>query len=471
MATGDDVLTFGDFRADLASGELSRREKRLALQEKPFRVLAFLLRNAGRVVSREELIQEFWPGPFAADDGLNTAIRKIRQVLRDDAKRPKYVETVGQRGYRFICVVQGLTSGEGSTSPAWIGLLRFDQVSESTTSSFADGLAEEIVSCLGRLRPHGLAVTLLRFRTLAAAGAVCRRLGLTWVLTGTVRPQGNRVRLNVILQRVGREDIHWAETFEREIDDVFQVQDWFAASVTKGLAEVLGIGQPALPSRSVVNQLYQKARFFWNKRTAASLETAAETFRKCIEVDSSFALAYAGLADVAVMQAKHGFVFPNAAYAEAKQLALMALELNASMAEAYVPLAWADLVYSRDWDGAEQHFMRAIELNPNYASGHSGYAFLLTAAARFDEAERAFRKALELDPLSLPINTLFGAMLNYKGDCQGASVNCKARWNSILILRWRVAHWRWPMRVPDNGKPRSCIRAPQPRSAMQTRWY
>jgi len=419
MATSGDSLSFGDFHADLRSGELFRRGKKLPLQEKPFRVLALLLRNAGRVVSREELIQEFWPGPFAADDGLNTAIRKIRQVLRDDPKRPKYLETVAH-GYRFVGTMRVPTPGSGSQSPAWIGLLRFNQISESGTNSFADGLAEEIVSGLGRLRPHGLAVTLLRYKDLAAAGAVCRRLGLTWVLTGTVRTQGHRVRLSVMLQRVGKGEIHWAETFERDSDDVFRVQEWLAASVTNGLAEALGIGHPAEQTQSAARQLYQKARFFWNKRTAAGLHTAAETFRKCIELDPSFALAYAGLADVAVMEAKHGIVFPNEAYVEAKQLALKALELDKSLAEAYVPLAWADLVYSRDWDGAEQHFKRAIELNPNYATGHSGYAFLLTAAARFDEAERAFQKALELDPLSLPINTLFGSMLNYKGDCQGA---------------------------------------------------
>jgi DNA-binding winged helix-turn-helix (wHTH) protein/Flp pilus assembly protein TadD len=420
MATGSDVLSFGDFHADLVSGELSRRGKKLPLQEKPFCVLAFLLHNSGRVVSREELIQEFWPGPFAADDGLNTAIRKIRQVLRDDPKRPKYVETVGQRGYRFVCAVQAPTPGNNPPGPEWIGLLRFNQISETSPNSFADGLAEEIAACLGRLRPHGLAVTLLRYKDLAAAGAVCRRLGLTWVLTGTVRTCGNRIRLSVMLQRVGKGDIHWAESFERDLDDVFRVQEWLAASVTSGLAETLGIGKPAVQTQSAVRQLYLKARFFWNKRTDASLRTAAETFRKCIKGDPSFAPAYAGLADVAVMQAKHGFVFPSASYAEARQLALNALELDDSLADAYVPLAWSDLVYDRNWDGAEQHFKRATKLNPNYASAHSGYAYLLTAAARFDEAECAFQKALELDPLSLPINTNFGLMLYYQGDYQGA---------------------------------------------------
>src|ERR1039458_3120349 len=98
MPTSDSI-SFGDFLADLVSWELFLRGQKLPLQEKPFRVLAVLLRNAGHVVSREELIQEFWPGPFAADDGLNTAVRKIRQALCDGPKRPKYVETVGQRGY------------------------------------------------------------------------------------------------------------------------------------------------------------------------------------------------------------------------------------------------------------------------------------------------------------------------------------------------------------------------------------
>ncbi len=423
MPTSDSV-SFGDFLADLVSWELFRRGRKLPLQEKPFRVLAVLLRNAGRVVGREELIREFWPGPLAADDGLNTAVRKIRQALHDDPKRPKYIETVGHVGYRFICPLQAPMPRDRSPSLIRIGLLRFNQISESDPNSvFADGLAEEIVSNLGHLRPHVLVVTLLRYQELATAIPVCRRLGVDWVMTGTVRRQGERVRLTVKLQGVGTEEVRWAKTFERDLDDVFRVQDWFAASVTKSLAESFGIGdtgQVAVQSVSAVRQLYLKARFFWNKRTAENLRTAAETFRECIEVDPSFAPAYAGLADTAIMQAKHGFVFPNAAYSEAKQLALKALELDNSLAEAYVPLAWSDLVCGRNWDGAERQFKQAIELNPNYAFAHSGYAHLLTALARFDEAERAFQKALELDPLSLPINTLFGLMLYYKGDYQGA---------------------------------------------------
>lgn len=311
-----------------------------------------------------------------------------------------------------------------SPSPVRIGLLRFPHISESAPDSFfADGLAEEIVSNLGRLRPHGLVVTLLRHKDSVAAKPICRRLGLTWVMTGTVRTQDNRVRLNVKLQGVGAEEVHWAQTFEHDLDDVFRVQDWLAASVTKCLAETLGIGEithPGAHANSGATQLYLKARFFWNKWTDAALRTAAETFRECIEADPSFAPAYAGLADVAVMQATNGLVFPNAAYAEAKQLALKALELDNTLGEAYVPLAWADLVCDRNWEAAEQHFTRAIELHPNYALAYSGYGFLLSAAARFDEAERAFKKALERDPLSLPINTLFGLMLYYKGDNQGA---------------------------------------------------
>ena len=423
MPESAESFSFGEFRADLVSWELFRRGRKLPLQGKPFGVLAVLLRNAGGVVSREELIRQFWPGPVDANDGLNTAVRKIRLALRDDPKRPRYVETVGQIGYRLIGSVQAANPQDRAPSAARIGLLRFNQISDSAlNSSFADGLAERVVSTLSQLRPQVSVLTLLRYEDVAAAESVCRRLSAGWIMTGTVRTQGNRVRLHVRLQRVGTEDVHWAGTFERELDDVFRVQDWFAAAVTKGVVESLGIGgivPSALPN-SAARQLCLKARFFWNKRTDATLRTAAETFRECIKADPSFAPAYAGLADTAVMQAKHGFVFPDLAYAEARQLALKALEIDQSLADAYVPLAWADLIYDRNWDDAEQHFKRAIELNPNYASSHSGYAFLLTAAARFDEAERTFQKALELDPLSMPINTLFGLMLYYKGDFQGA---------------------------------------------------
>jgi DNA-binding winged helix-turn-helix (wHTH) protein/Flp pilus assembly protein TadD len=421
MPTSANALSFGDFHADLVNWELFQNGSKVPLQEKPFRVLAFLLHNPGRVVSREELIQEFWPGPFAAEDGLNTAVRKIRQALQDDAKRPKYIETVGQRGYRFIAKIQESLPESSSPNPAWIGLMLFNQIPESApNSSFADGLAEEIVSHLGRLRPHALAVTLLRYKDSAAAEPTCRRLGVYWIVTGIVRTQGNRVRLTVKLQRVGRVDIQWAETFESDLDDVFRTQDCFASAVAKGLTGALGIGRPVVQSDSAARRLYLKGRFFWNKRTAASLRKAAEAFQKSIEVDPSFAPAYAGLADTAIMRAKHGFVFPNDSYAAAKQMALKALELDNSLAEAYVSLAWTDLVCDRNWEGAERQFNRAIELNPNYSFAYSGYAYLLTAAARFDEAESLFKKALEFDPLSLPINAFFGLMLYYKGDYQGA---------------------------------------------------
>jgi tetratricopeptide (TPR) repeat protein len=158
-------------------------------------------------------------------------------------------------------------------------------------------------------------------------------------------------------------------------------------------------------------QLYLKGRFYWNKRTAESLDKSVEYFNQAIENDPNYALAYAGLADAWFSKGWYRFVVPKEAYERAKSAATRALEIDERLAEGHAILAATKTTYEWDWQGAEREFKLAIELNPNYATAHQRYSLYLPITGRFDEAIAEAKRARDIDPLSLPINENVGDIL------------------------------------------------------------
>jgi adenylate cyclase len=284
---------------------------------------------------------------------------------------------------------------------------------------FVDGLTEELISTLSKV--PGLSVIA---RTSAmhykgsdkTVGQIARELSVRTVVEGSVRKSGSTLRIAVRLVDAATEGDLWSETYERELKDVFAIQREIAQKIRRALKLRLTpqeVGTPEGRSTRVVNayDLYLQGRFQWNLRTEAGLKQAIDLFERAIEKDRTFALAFCGVADAWAQLGWLEFSAPTEAFPKARAAAEKALEVDDRLAEAHASLGFVHFLYERNWKAAEKEFRRAIALNPGYPTGHQFYADYLKAMGRFDDATAEMRAALELDPVSMAVNTGLGHVL------------------------------------------------------------
>jgi TolB-like protein len=286
---------------------------------------------------------------------------------------------------------------------------------------FSDGLTEETITDLGELNPERLGVIA---RTSAAAykhtnktiAQIGRELGADYILEGSVRREGGSARISAQLIRV-KDQVHlWAHNYDRETGGLLALQNELGRAIAQQVQVKLA---PPSAGRSTnkyapnpeAYELYLKGRFYLNQRTFAEIDKSTEYFQRSIDKDPGFALAYAELADSYVANAIRS---PQGFYPKAKAAASRASELDGDLAEAHVALGAEEADFEYDWQGAEQEFKRAIELNPNYADAHFRYAWTyLTPLGKSEQAISEMKKALELDPFSRIDNTVLGLTYFY----------------------------------------------------------
>jgi serine/threonine-protein kinase len=281
---------------------------------------------------------------------------------------------------------------------------------------FSDGLTEELINLLSNVSDLRVAArsSSFCFREKALdVREIGRELAVSSILEGSVQRSGNRIRITGQLVDVADGFQLWSGKYDRELSDVFALQDEIAQAVVTSLEPALK-GKPAVTSarRKVkpdAYNLYLQGRFFWNKRTAHDLRKAIECFGNAIALDDGFAPALAGIADSHMVLAIYGAEAPEAMIPLAKESARKALEIDPKLAEAYTSLGCAEAVYDWNWESAERQFQRAIESSPRYATAHHWYATsCLLPQARFEESRRELQLARELEPLSLVIGTTWG---------------------------------------------------------------
>ena len=288
---------------------------------------------------------------------------------------------------------------------------------------FCDGMTETIISRLSRIEELKVisrtSVMYYKNRDIDIK-EIGQELGVATILEGSIQKEKNNIRL--IAQLINVEDgFHlWSDTYDRGLESVFSIQDEISQAIAEALRiKLVGRDKTLLVKRYTENleayNLYLKGRYFWNKRTDADEKKGMEYFNQAIEKDPTYALAYAGLADSYIALVYHSSLLPKEAYLKAKEAALMALEIDNTLAEAYTSLAWVKFPFERDWIGAERDYKRAIELNPGCATAHHWYALHLMFMAKFDEGITEIKRAQELDPLSLPINAKIGLLFYYAG--------------------------------------------------------
>jgi TolB-like protein/Tfp pilus assembly protein PilF len=309
----------------------------------------------------------------------------------------------------------GLATG---LPPKSIAVLPFENLSEDKSNAyFAEGVQDEILTRLAKVADLKV---ISRTSTQHFKSApenlpqIAKQLGVAHVLEGSVQRANDQIRVNVQLINALTDAHLWAETFDRKLTDIFAVESEIAKTIADTLqAKLSGSEQHAIAARPTENteahQLYLKGRFFWNKRTGNDLKKSIDYFQQAIAADPNYALAYAGVADAYVLLPGYTAGTPQDCYPKAMAAAKKALEVDDTLAEAHTSLAMAIWLYDFAVSQATREFQRAIDLNPNYAIAHQQYGnILLTALGRFDDAIAEGKRAVELDPLSLVINSDLG---------------------------------------------------------------
>lgn len=246
---------------------------------------------------------------------------------------------------------------------------------------------------------------------------IANELGVRAILSGRVIQRGDGLILSLELIDTETENVLWAEQYDRKSSHLVSLQNEIARDVSTKLKLKLSGDDEQRLAKSGTNdpdayKQYLQGRFYWNKRDENSFRKATEHFNQAIAIDPNYALAYAALADTYALMATFGFVAPSEGMPKAQEYARKAMSLDDSLAEPHTALAVTLQSYEYDFVAAEKEYRRAIELNPNYLTGHQWYGEMLVCAGRFDEAAAEYRRALEIDPLSLPANWEY-ARLSY----------------------------------------------------------
>ena len=303
-----------------------------------------------------------------------------------------------------------------------VAVLPFVNASSDPENEYlSDGISEELIDALAKIPGLRVASRTSAFsfkgksQDVRTIGSL---LGASVVLEGAVRKSDERLRITAQLTSADDGQLLWSQRYDRKLDDVFAIQDELARTIVNTLRATsfadLAAPVPRRHTESVkAYGLYLMGRYAWNKRTLEGVLEGIGFFEQAIAEDPNYALAYTGLADSYALQVDYQSVPVTDGFERSEVYARKALELDESLSEAHTSLAWILFIYDWDWSGAEREFRRAIELNPQYATAHQWYAFLLVALGRFEEAMSEGTMSLELDAASVSMRRSAGALYYY----------------------------------------------------------
>jgi TolB-like protein/Flp pilus assembly protein TadD len=423
----------GPFVLDISRYELTCGGKPVRLERIPMDLLILLVRERGRLVSRNEIIERLWGKDvfFDTDNSINTAVRKIRRALMEDPEKPQYVETVQGKGYRLKDVGDTVTPPASSRVEVekpgiMLAVLPFENLSgDPEQEYFSDGLTEETIMRFGTMSPRDLGViartsSMTYKHSNKSVLQIGRELRVDYVLEGSVRREAGRIRVTAQLIRVADQVHLWAENFDRPAHSVLDIQSEVGAAIA-ALVKLELSPEGARQLRGVrridpqAYDLYLHGRYHWARLTFPEMEKASEYFRKATERDDEFAMAFSGLADSLMILPINSDVPPKATFPEARLAVNRALGLDPTSAE--VRNSDAAMKFWFDWDfaGAEAAARQAIRLNASYSLAHLYLAHILSNVGRHEEALHAIRHARMLDPFSLIANAMYGQFLYQAG--------------------------------------------------------
>jgi len=486
------VIRFAEFELDSIAGELRRDGHPVRLERIPTQLLCLLVSRPGQLFTRAEIIERLWGKDvfLDTDNAINTAIRKIRIVLRDDPEQPRFISTLLGRGYRFVgelleeavipatdplpspspsppatadfisnegsgvatlpansrtlrprllwatvvllaiaAIVAGFAiwnSAKRSRSPqgrTMLAVLPFENMSgDPSQDYFVDGMTEEMIAQLGGMNPQQLGViartSAMHYKhTSEDVAQIARELGVAYVLEGSVRRAGDRVRVTAQLIQSKDQTHLWAQDYDRQMTDILEIQ----TAIASAIADEIRIALPAprdqnasshQPINAEAYEAYLRGLQGLEQRTRSGMVSAIADLTRSTALDPHYADAWAALSRTYSLSMVFNVLPSGEALSKARDAAMKAIALDDRSAVGHCTLAFVKAHYDFDWPGAEREFLRAIALNPSDPSSHFFYSnSFLSPLGRHDEAIAEIKAAIALDPLSFPIQSYFGRTL------------------------------------------------------------
>jgi TolB-like protein/Tfp pilus assembly protein PilF len=374
-------------------------------------LLILLVERRRQLVSRADIAKRLWDSSVFVDVemGVNTAIRKLRQALRDSRESPAFVETISGKGYRFIAPVDAVLPERHQETIESVAVLPFtNDCADPDAEYLSDGITETLINNLSQIWNLRVVArsTVFRYKGKEAdpqkAGS---ELHVRAVVSGRLLQRGSTLIVRAELMDVATGAQLWGGQYNRQAEDVFLLQGDLSREISEKLQlQLTGDQKQRLTKRYTEDaeayRLYLKGRYHWNKRSADGFQKAVEYFRQAIDKDPAYSLAYAGLADTYAYLPFFSGVPPREAMPKAKTAAAKAVEIDDHLAEPRVSLGYVSFIYDGDWSAAKKHFEQALALNPAYTGAHTFYAFYLSSLGRSEEALAVAKRAVDRDPAS-----------------------------------------------------------------------
>jgi adenylate cyclase len=411
----------GDLMIDTGRQLVSRGTDPIALPRLSYELLLALVRTAPNLVSLDKLMRLVWPGIVVSPETVSQRVKLLRDLLHDDPHEPRYIAGLRGRGYQMVAAVEeiGIKSigGARSAKPAaaprlnttgdrvTICVLPFANMSGDTEQEyFSDGIAEDIITELSRWRLLAVRSRLASFRYRGVAvdiKMVARELNVRFIVEGSVRRMGARIRINVQLIDAETGNHVWAEKFDRESAELFAVQDQVVQTIVStlvGRAQVSDIERARRkPSSSLeAYECVLKGNSLPWEDPGGRAE-ATRLFKKAIEIDPGYGHAHALLAAICLGEWQEDPSGSDAALEAGLALANRAVELDENESTCFSMLSWAHLL-RRSFDLALQHVRRAVDINPNNQWNAADMGCILRYVGRAEEALAWFKRAKEIDP-------------------------------------------------------------------------
>jgi len=447
---------FGPYRLDLSRRVLTRADETISLPPKATEVLVLLVTNAGQLLEKNELLKEVWPDTFVEESNLSQNIFILRRALGDERAGPRYIETVTRRGYRFIAAVRAVEAAVSAetealaadlTSRPIVAVVPFLNVtSDDQLEYLADGLTDNIINNLSRvskLRVMSRSAVFRHKRNEVDPQVIGKELGATAVLLGKLssRPAGMAISVELVAAATGW--LLWGESFDCEGKDILEIQDVITRQLLASLKLQLSDDEEKhITARYTENaeayQAYLEGRYHWSRYTRKGIEKAIGHFRRAIELDPNYALAYAGIVDCYLRLATN-YLPPEDDVPRPEAETAYQPEADESDLRVKLRFEW-------DWKGAERELRRANELKTNYPSAHQWYATYRTSKQLYKEACLSRRSRLPGDALPQQIAALeltpceqiqvYCAVVREQIDCGNYEAACR-----ILRPWWSFGNW------------------------------
>ncbi len=444
------LLQIGDWTLDASSGVLTRGTEETRVEPRVMAVLLDLVTHAGNVRSKEDIISVVWADTYVGEAALSRCISELRRTLGDDAREPRYIETLPKRGYRLVAPVSSPATDtepldapreRGPHQPLWRKLLPLGLVpilllawwqmrptpetNEIRTIAvlplralsddpqqrfFAEGLTEQLIANMTTIDSvrvvSGRAARLARDAA-ASASTIAEALGVDAVVDGTVQRSAQRTLVSLELIQASTERLIWGGSYQERGDDWIEIQQEVGAQATReialALAALRGIDE-VRPENPAARVELDRGRLLALRGSPVDAVRSLDHFRRALEIDTNYALAWALLADVQATLAWNNWSNPSTAYAEARTAAHTALDFDPTLAEAHAVLAAVAAERNQDWPEAERRFQTAVGLEPQSAFALERYGRYQRRMGRVEEAAVSTGAALALQPESISIS-------------------------------------------------------------------